>query len=133
MYYAPMERGLHAFGRGAVALVWLYNGAWCKLAQRCPDHVAIVSTAFDGATVARAVLLALGAVETGLALWVLVGWRPRLAAAVQTLLVAGMNAGGLLWGGAAAPHAGDLIVRNLAFVALVWLVAVRREGRDGGR
>jgi hypothetical protein len=132
MYYAPMERGLHAFGRGAVALVWLYNGAWCKLAQGCPDHVAIVSGAFDGATTARAALLVLGAGETALAVWVLVGWRPRLAAAVQTLLVAGMNAGGLLWGGGGVPRAGDLIVRNLAFVALVWLVAVRK-GRDGGR
>jgi hypothetical protein len=128
MYYAPMERGLHAFGRLAVALVWLYNGAWCKLLQRCPDHVAIVSAAFDGAATARAVLLGLGAVETALAAWVLLGWRLRLAAIVQTLLVAGMNAGGLLWGGAAAPHPGDLIVGNLAFIALVWLVAAHREG-----
>jgi hypothetical protein len=127
MYYAPMERGLHAFGRVAVALVWLYNGAWCKLFQRCPDHVAIVSAAFEGPSTGQAVLVALGAVETGLAAWVLAGWRPRLAAIVQTLLVAGMNAGGLLWGGAAAPHPGDLIVRNLAFVALVWLVAAHRE------
>ena len=131
MYYARMERGLHAFGRVAVALVWLYNGLWCKLLQRCPDHVAIVSSSFGGATTGQAVLLTLGAVETAIAVWVLAGWRPRLAATVQTLLVAGMNAGGLLWGGAAAPSPGDLIVRNLAFVALVWLVAAHPERPDG--
>jgi SAM-dependent methyltransferase len=120
--------------RLAVALVWLYQGLWCKLLGRCPGHRAIVQ-AVPGLAggIGTAVLLGLGTIETGLAVWVLSGWRPRWAAAAQTLLLVGMNGGGLLWGRGHIADAGAMITQNLAFLTLVWLVAGRaaERGDDG--
>ena len=112
-------------GRLAVALVWLYNGAWCKLLRRCPSHVAILTASF-GEAAGSAALVVLGAIETGLAVWVLSRRAPRLAAGVQTVLLAAMNAGGLLWGAESIAEPAGLIVQNLAFLALVWVVALDR-------
>ena len=117
--------------RLAVALVWLYQGLWCKLLGRCPGHRAIVEAVPGLAGRAGTiVLLGLGAVEVGLAVWVLSGWRPRLVAWAQTLLLVGMNGGGLLWGRAHIADPGALITQNLAFLTLVWLVAGRAEQRS---
>ncbi len=120
--------------RLAVALVWLYQGLWCKLLGRCPGHRAIVQAVPGLAGRAgTAVLLGLGTIETGLAVWVLSGWRPRWAAAAQTLLLVGMNGGGLLWGRGHIADAGAMITQNLAFLTLAWLVAGRaaRLSDDG--
>jgi SAM-dependent methyltransferase len=112
--------------RLAVALVWLYQGLWCKLLGRCPGHRAIVEAVPGLAGPAGTLVLAgLGTIEAGLAVWVLCGWRPRLAAAAQTLLLVGMNGGGLLWGREHIADPGALITQNLAFLTLVWLVAGR--------
>ena len=120
--------------RLAVALVWLYQGLWCKLLGRCPGHRAIVQAVPGLAGGAGAVVLAgLGTIELGLAVWVLSGWRPRWAAAAQTLLLVGMNGGGLLWGREHIADPGAMITQNLAFLTLVWLVAARaaERGDDG--
>jgi hypothetical protein len=130
MYHAPMERGSRRFARAAVALVWLYNGAWCKLLRRCPGHVTIVSAAFGEGGLATAALMGLGAVETGLAIWVLSRRSPRLAALVQTVLLVAMNAAGLTFGRDAIADPGELIVGNLAFLALVWVVALEPAPPD---
>jgi len=112
--------------RLAVALVWLYQGLWCKLLGRCPGHRAIVEAVPGLAGRAGTIALAgLGAIEVGLAVWVLSGRRPRLAAAAQTLLLVGMNGGGLLWGREHIADPGAMITQNLAFLTLVWLVAGR--------
>ena len=110
--------------RLAVALVWLYQGLWCKALGRCPGHQAIVE-AVPGLSVRAAsfALAGLGIVEVGLAVWVLSGWRPRMAAAAQTLLLAGMNGGGLLWGREHIADPGAMIVQNVAFLTLAWMVA----------
>lgn len=125
MYHPPVARA-RQLGRLAVAVVWLYNGAWCKLLRRCPSHVAILTASF-GETAGTAALVVLGALETGLAFWVLSRRAPRLAAAVQTGLLVAMNAGGLLWGAESIAEPVGLIVQNLAFLALVWLVALDRS------
>ncbi len=116
--------------RLAVALVWLYQGLWCKVLGRCPGHRAIVEAVpflkgqLEGQAGAVA-LATLGLIETGLAVWVLLGWRPRLAAAAQTLLLVAMNGGGLLWGRDHIADPGAMLTQNLAFLTLVWLVAER--------
>lgn len=116
--------------RLAVALVWLYQGLWCKLLGRCPGHRAIVQAVPGLAGSAGAVVLGgLGTIEVGLAAWVLSGWRPRWAAAAQTLLLVGMNGGGLLWGREHIADPGAMITQNLAFLTLVWLVAARAAER----
>src|SRR5262249_30070008 len=67
---------------------------------------------------------ALGLGETALAAWVISARAPRRAAAVQTVLLLAMNGGGLLWGRAHIALPGAMVVQNLAFLALVWLVAL---------
>jgi hypothetical protein len=112
------------FPAAAVAGVWLYHGLWCKLLGGCPEQALVVGEVPGlGGRRAKGVLLGLGLVETALAGWVISGVRPRLAAATGTLLVVGMNAGGLIFGRRhiAAPKA--LVLENLGFVALAWLAA----------
>lgn len=120
--------------RLAIALVWLYNGLWCKLLLRCPDHAEIVAGAAADLALsttlrlpATPVLWALGAAETALAVWVLTGRGARAAAWVQTLLLVGMNAAGLLFRPEAIPRPGALLVHNFVLLVLVWAVA------SGGR
>jgi uncharacterized membrane protein YphA (DoxX/SURF4 family) len=117
--------------RLAVALVWLYQGLWCKLLGGCPGHEAIVDAVpWLGEGGGAALLYGLGAFETGLALWVLSGWRPRAAALVQTALLVGMNGGGLLWGREHIADPGAMITQNLAFLTLAWIVAGRGMGEE---
>ena len=117
--------------RAAIALVWLYHGLWCKVLGRCPEQAAIVA-AVPGLEAGLAVwaVRALGLGETALAAWVLSGRAPRLAALVQTVLLVLMNGGGLVWGRAHIADPGAMIVQNLAFLALVWLVADSPRASD---
>jgi hypothetical protein len=120
------------FPAAAVAGVWLYHGLWCKLLRQCPDQSRIVAAVPGlGGRRADAVLLGLGVVETALAVWVLSGARPRLAAGVGTALVAGMNAGGLAFGRRHIPAPRALVLENLGFLGLAWLAA--ESDRAGAR
>jgi uncharacterized membrane protein YphA (DoxX/SURF4 family) len=112
------------FPAAAVAGVWLYHGLWCKLLGRCPDQLDVVA-AVPGlrGSRAKAVLLGIGVIETGLAVWVVSGRRPRAAAAVGTALVGGMNAGGLAFGRRHIPAVKTMLAENAAFLALAWLAA----------
>ena len=90
---------MRGLARGAVAIVWLYQGLWCKLLAQCPSHAAIVgSLPQPFATIAAPLVIVIGAVEVALAMWVISGWQSRLAAAAQTTLLVVMNSGGLIWG-----------------------------------
>src|SRR5580704_8969860 len=84
--------------RLSIALVWLYQGLWCKVLGRSAGHVAVISAVpFIGATGSRVALILLGLVECSIAVWVLSGKRTQQAAIVQTVLLVAMNAGGLIW------------------------------------
>lgn len=108
----------------SVALVWLYEGLWCKLMGRMPHQVDVVAAhPLFGPRSARAVLYAIGVVEVGLAAWVLSGWEPRFAALIQTLLLVGMNANGLLFSRQHIPDPGGMVVKNVAFLVLAWVAA----------
>jgi len=113
-------------GQLAVAGVWLYEGLWCKLLGGVPAQVDVVEAVpLFGPTSAVWVLRALGVAECGLAVWVLSGWHPFLAAAAQTGLLVGMNAGGLLWARRIIPDPAGMIVKNFAFLVLAWVVAAQ--------
>jgi uncharacterized membrane protein YphA (DoxX/SURF4 family) len=116
-----------------VALVWFYQGLWNKVLGRAPHEEHIVgSLPFLTPSAAHALFFSIGAVECVLAVWVLSGWRPKLAAWAQITLLVVMNAGGLLWGRQFIPDAAGLIIQNLAFIALI--VVVAQEGsRAAGR
>jgi uncharacterized membrane protein YphA (DoxX/SURF4 family) len=108
--------------RLSIALVWLYQGLWCKVLGRVPAHVAVISAVpFIGPAGGRVALLALGLVECGIALWVLSGQRMRLAAIVQTCLLIVMNTGGLIWALRLVPDPPGMILQNFAFLMLIWV------------
>jgi uncharacterized membrane protein YphA (DoxX/SURF4 family) len=113
--------------RASIALVWLYEGLWCKLMGGATRQAALIATVpFLSAAAARAALIALGLAECAIAAWVLSGRHMRLAALVQTVLLVFMNAGGLIWAWRLIPDPGGMIVQNFAFLVLIWIVAEER-------
>ena len=110
--------------RASIALVWLYQGLWCKLLGGVPRHQAVVAAApFSGPLAARTVLIALGSAECCIAAWVLSGRRMREAALVQTTLLLAMNAAGTIWAWGLIADPGSMIVQNFAFLVLIWIAA----------
>jgi len=113
--------------RLSVAMVWFYQGLWCKVLGGVPRQEAVISTVpFMGAAEVRIALMVLGLVECGLAVWVLSGQRMRQAATVQTALLAAMNSGGLIWAWHLIPDPLGMIVQNIAFLVLVWIASEDR-------
>lgn len=112
--------------RAAVASVWLYEGLWCKILRVDPDQRAIVA-AVPGppAAVLRGALTAIGAVETGVAGWVISGRARRGAAVAQTGLIVFLNAGGLAVGRDRIAHPARMLATNAVLVAAAWLLADR--------
>jgi hypothetical protein len=110
--------------RFAVAGVWLYEGLWCKLLGREPNQLRIVEAVPPVGPAAAAMLLKLlGAGETSLAVWALSGILPVPCAAIQTALLVLLNAGGVLWARRLIHDPGGMIVKNFAFLVLVWVSA----------
>ncbi len=110
----------------AVAMVWLYEGLWCKVLRRSAHELEVVEAApLFRPPLAALFLRALGVFECALAAWVLSGWAPREAAAVQTLLLVSLNTAGISWSRHLIPDPPGMLVKNFAFLALVWVVAGR--------
>ena len=113
--------------RLSIALVWLYQGLWCKVVGRVPHQEAVISSVpFLSSGEARLALMALGLVECGVAIWVLSGKRMRQAATFQTALLVAMNGGGLIWAWHLIPDPIGMLVQNFAFLVLVWIASEDR-------
>jgi uncharacterized membrane protein YphA (DoxX/SURF4 family) len=107
--------------RSVVAGVWLQQGAWKKVLKSDPHHVGIVASVPGVPSgPARFLTMALGIVETSLAVWVLSGRRRRLAVGVETALLLGMNVGGLAFARDRIHRPRRMVVRNAAFLACLW-------------
>lgn len=108
--------------RGAVAAVWLYEGLWCKIFGRAPLQAQVVA-AVPGLSpqFGRWFLKTLGAVETLLAAWVLSGISPGACAIAETALLIALNANGLLWARRIIHEPAGMVVKNVAFLVLVWI------------
>jgi len=114
--------------RVAVALVWLYEGLWCKLLGKMPHQVDVVAAhPLFGPARAEAFLRLLGAVEVALAVWVMSGFEALACALTQTVLLVGMNANGLLFSREHIHDPAGMVVKNFALIVLMWVGAV-----DGG-
>lgn len=109
-------------GRCAIALVWFYQGMWCKVLGRTPRHAQVVEAAplFTVAS-AHIFLVSLGWFETLLGVAVLSGRFPQLTAMTEIGLLVGMNTGGLLWASKIIPDPAGMIVQNFAFAVLIWI------------
>jgi uncharacterized membrane protein YphA (DoxX/SURF4 family) len=113
--------------RLSIALVWLYQGLWCKILGGMPRHEAVIAAApFIGPASARTALIALGLAECCIAAWVISGQRMRQAALAQTVLLLAMNAAGTIWAWRLIPDPGGMIVQNFAFLVLIWIAAEDR-------
>ena len=108
----------------AVASVWLYEGLWCKLLSGEPRQAQIVEAVPRYGPRSGAVFLKLlGVIEVVLALWALSNFAPVVGALVQTLLLIALNAGGLLWARRIIHDPAGMVVKNFAFLVLVWVSA----------
>lgn len=111
--------------RLAIAGVWLYEGLWCKLLRGEPRQFQVVAAVpYFGPRVGMLFLKALGAAEVALAMWALSGIAPRPCAFAQTLLLVTLNVNGLVWARHIIHDPGGMVVKNFAFLMLVWVSAV---------
>jgi hypothetical protein len=116
--------------RASVAAVWLYEGLWCKILGRVPSQVEVVKAVPRlGPRFGVAFLKALGLVEGALAVWVIVGIAPGFCAIAQTALLVVLNANGLLWARRIIAEPAGMIVKNIAFLVLVWVCGAIPGGR----
>ncbi len=110
--------------RLAVAAVWAHQGLWCKLLGRAPQHRSILeTTAQASSSWAGKLLITVGAVECGLAVWVIAGTGGRACAAVQTGLLSSMNAAALWRARHLIPDVAGMLLQNCAFLMLAWIAA----------
>jgi hypothetical protein len=113
----------------AVAAVWLYEGFWCKVLGRERRQLQIVEAVpYFGPRVGALFLTTLGVGEIGLGVWVLSGIAPGLCALAQTLLLVTLNANGLIWARHLIHDPGGMVVKNFAFLVLVWVAAGLSRG-----
>jgi len=114
--------------RISVALVWMYEGLWCKVLGHAPRHEAILNNLpILTRAEAHSVLLALGLLECGIAVWVISGWRPTHGALLQTALLVSMNAGGLIFAAPLVPDPAGMLLQNFTFLLLAWIAAADRR------
>ena len=108
--------------RASVAAVWLYEGLWCKLLGGARSQVDVVTAVPRlGPRFGPPFLKALGIVEVATAVWVMTGIAPGLCAIVQTALLVVLNANGLLWARRIIHDPAGMVVKNMAFLVLVWV------------
>ena len=108
--------------RVSIALVWLYEGLWCKVMGMMPSQLAIV-VELPGFTRERALVLwkSIGAVEIFLGIWVLTGVHPAWCALGEVVLLVVMNANALMWARHLVFDPVGLVLKNVAFLMLVWV------------
>ena len=114
--------------RLAIALVWLYQGLWCKVLGGVPRHEAVIAAVpFIGPAAGHSTLITLGLLECGIGLWVLSGRWMRQAAVIQTVLLVAMNAGGLIWAAHLIPDPAGMVLQNFTFLLLIWIATEDRQ------
>lgn len=116
--------------RLAIALVWLYQGAWLKVVAVDPHHLDIVEAALPFGS-PRLWIGAIGAFETFLAIWFLLGWKRAWCASIQVGLLVVMNTGGILSAGGKIPDPVGMVLMNFVFaLAILGAGGVWRTTRE---
>lgn len=73
-----------------IVVVWIANGLFCKILNLVPRHEQIVARIL-GDDHSRLLTIVIGILEIIMAIWILSGYRTRLNAVVQIIIVAAMN------------------------------------------
>ena len=108
----------------AVAAVWLYEGLWCKLLNGEPRQKEVVAAVpYASPRLRGSFLKMLGLVEVFVALWVLSRIAPITCALAQTALLVGLNTAGLIWARHIIHDPFGMVIKNFAFLLLVWVSA----------
>ena len=117
----PFPGPWRRLARLGAAAVWVHQGLWCKVLSDDPTHREVLASVpgLSGKR-ARHAATSLGLAETALAAVVVGGGGRRSVAVLQTAVVVAFNAGGLTVGRAHIERPARLMVRNAAFLALVW-------------
>src|SRR5688572_20863906 len=110
-----------------VASTWLIQGLYSKLLGGSPRHLQIVQSTpgLDGAAGEYA-LVAIGATEAAIAVWVLSGYAARSCAATQTVVLLSMNVVELTFARHLLLWPAALIPVSLGFLTLAWIAAEPR-------
>ncbi|HEU5458518.1 MAG TPA: DoxX-like family protein [Terracidiphilus sp.] len=108
--------------RSAIAAVWLYEGLWCKVLGRLPSQLEVVSAVPRiGVRFGLAFLKTLGVLEALIAVWAFSGIAPAACAVTQVVLLIALNGNGLLWARHRIHDPAGMVIKNLAFLVLVWI------------
>lgn len=73
-----------------IATVWIINGLFCKVLNLVPRHELIVSRIL-GDNFSRPITLLIGLSEIGMAIWILSGFKKRINAITQIVIIGSMN------------------------------------------
>ena len=73
-----------------IAAVWLANGLFCKVLNLVPRHQEIVAR-ITGSIHAGVLTRLIGLAEIAMAIWILSGFRSKLNAITQAVIIATMN------------------------------------------
>ena len=83
-------RYLHKLIIYFIAAIWVVNGLFCKVLNLVPRHEQIVS-AILGSEYSRTLTVLIGLSEIGMAVWIMSGFKTRLNAIGQIIIIATMN------------------------------------------
>jgi hypothetical protein len=110
-----------------VASTWLIQGLYSKVLGGSPRHLQIVQSTpgLDG-TAGEYALVAIGAAEAAIAVWVLSGYTARVCAATQTVVLLSMNVVELTFARHLLLWPAALIPVSLGFLTLAWIAAEPR-------
>ncbi len=108
----------------AVAAVWFYEGLWCKLLNGDANQLRIAEhMPRSNSYIASNLLRVIGVIEVLIGFWVLTSVASIVCALVQTALLIALNACGLLWARQFIHDPAGMVVKNFAFLVLVWVSA----------
>ena len=109
---------IHKILTCAIAAIWLINGFFCKVLNLVPRHQQIVASILQ-INHSRLITIVIGILESFMAFWIVSGFKSRLNAIVQIVIIGTMNGlefflapNLLLWG------------RGNAIFAIILMVAV---------
>ncbi|WP_336664845.1 DoxX-like family protein [Elizabethkingia meningoseptica] len=84
------KKNLHKIISYFIAAVWLVNGLFCKVLNFVPRHREIVANII-GHEYSKSLTIIIGFAEILMAVWILTGWKSRLNAITQSIVIATMN------------------------------------------
>ena len=82
---------IHKLLTYCIAAVWLVNGLFCKVLNLVPRHEQIVAKIL-GADHSRSLTVLIGLSEIVMAAWIILGYKRKLNAFTQIIVVVIMNA-----------------------------------------